>query len=81
MKKVILVIASVLALSAGAFAQDTFYPGLTLGLKGGVGYTVGEGGDILNGFMNTKLFSPAAALDLGYQISPVFGLRLDVNGW
>ena len=81
MKKLILVIASVLALSAGAFAQDTFYPGLTLGLKGGVGYTVGEGGDILNGFMNTKLFSPAAALDLGYQISPVFGLRLDVNGW
>ncbi|MBO7644421.1 MAG: OmpA family protein [Bacteroidales bacterium] len=81
MKKVILVIASVLALSAGAFAQDTFYPGLTLGLKGGVGYTVGEGGDILGDFMNSKLFSPAAALDLGYQISPVFGLRLDVNGW
>ena len=81
MKKVILVIASVLALSAGAFAQDTFYPGLTLGLKGGVGYTVGEGGDVLGGFMNTKLFSPAAALDLGYQISPVFGLRADISGW
>ena len=81
MKKFILVIASVLALSAGAFAQDTFYPGLTLGLKGGVAYTVGEGGDILGDFMNSKLFSPAAALDLGYQISPVFGLRLDVNGW
>ena len=81
MKKLILVIASVLALSAGAFAQDTFYPGLTLGLKGGVGYTVGEGGDILGEFMNSKLFSPAAALDLGYQISPVFGLRADISGW
>ena len=81
MKKVILVIASVLALSAGAFAQDTFYPGFTLGIKGGVGYTVGEGGDILGEFMNSKLFSPAAALDLGYQISPVFGLRADISGW
>ena len=81
MKKLILVIASVLALTAGAYAQDTFYPGLTLGLKGGVAYTVGEGGDILGEFMNSKLFSPAAALDLGYQISPVFGVRADLSGW
>ena len=81
MKKLVLVIASVLALSAGAFAQDTFYPGFTLGVKGGAAYTVGEGGDILNGFINSKLFSPAAALDLGYQISPVFGLRADISGW
>ena len=75
MKKFFLVIASVLALSAGAFAQDTFYPGLTLGLKGGASHTVGETPEFF------KLVSPSAALDLGYQISPVFGLRLDVSGW
>ena len=75
MKKVILVIASVLALTAGAFAQDTFYPGLTLGLKGGASHTIGETNDFL------KLVSPSAALDLGYQFSPAFGVRLDVSGW
>ncbi len=75
MKKFFLVIASVLALSAGAFAQDTFYPGFTLGLKGGASHTVGESNDFL------KLVSPSAALDLGYQISPVFGLRADISGW
>ena len=75
MKKFILVIASALALSAVAFAQDTFYPGLTLGLKGGASYTVGETEQFL------KLVSPSAALDLGYQITPAFGLRLDVSGW
>ena len=77
MKKLVLVIASVLALTAGAFAQDTFYPGFTLGLKGGAAYTVGE----TPGNFDAKLISPAAALDLGYQISPVFGLRADIGGW
>ena len=75
MKKFILVIASALALSAGAFAQDTFYPGFTLGLKGGASHTIGETNDFF------KLVSPSAALDLGYQISPVFGLRADISGW
>ena len=75
MKKVILVIASVLALTAGAFAQDTFYPGFTLGLKGGASHTIGETNDFF------KLVSPSAALDLGYQISPAFGLRADISGW
>ena len=77
MKKLILVIASALALSGAAFAQDTFYPGFTLGLKGGAAYTVGE----TQGAFDAKLISPAAALDLGYQISPVFGLRANINGW
>ncbi len=75
MKKFFLVIASVLALSSSAFAQDTFYPGFTLGLKGGASHTIGETNDFF------KLVSPAAALDLGYQISPVFGLRADISGW
>ena len=74
MKKVFLVIASVLVMATSAFAQDIFYPGFQLGLKGGVAYTSGEA-------TFTQLLSPAAALDLGYQISPVFGLRLDLSGW
>ena len=74
MKRVFLVIASVLVMATSAFAQDIFYPGFQLGLKGGAAYTSGEA-------EFTKLISPAAALDLGYQISPVFGLRADISGW
>ena len=77
MKKLVLVISALFAFAASSFAQDTFYPGFTLGLKGGASYTVGE----TNGVFDTKLISPAAALDLGYQISPVFGLRADISGW
>ncbi len=74
MKRVFLVIASVLVMATSAFAQDIFYPGFQLGLKGGAAYTSGEAAF-------TQLISPAAALDLGYQISPVFGLRADISGW
>ena len=74
MKRVFLAIASVLVISTSAFAQDIFYPGFQLGIKGGAAYTSGEAAF-------TKLISPAAALDLGYQISPVFGLRADISGW
>lgn len=77
MKKLVLILSSVLAFGASVMAQDTFYPGFTLGLKGGASYTVGE----TAGLFDTKLISPAAALDLGYQISPVFGLRADISGW
>lgn len=66
-----------LAITASAFAQDVFYPGFYLGLKGGVSYTSGEN----PGNQWTKMISPAAALDLGYQISPVFGVRADISGW
>ena len=75
MKKLILVISSVLVLATSAFAQDVFYPGFQLGVKGGASYTVGEY------VAFPQLISPAAALDLGYQISPAFGLRLDLSGW
>lgn len=74
MKKFILVISSAIVLATSAFAQDAFYPGFQLGVKGGVAGTVGE-------TSITKLISPAAALDLGYQFSPVFGLRADISGW
>lgn len=74
MKKTLLVIASALVLSTSAFAQETFFPGFYLGLKGGVAETVGE-------TTFTNLLSPAAAIDFGYQITPTFGLRVDLNGW
>lgn len=40
----------------------------------GVGYHVGEA-------KFSKLLSPAAALSVGRQFSPVFGLRLGASGW
>ncbi len=74
MKKAVLVIVS-LCLSLGAFAQTSeFTPGWYAGVKGGVGYTVGEYSSF------SKFLSPSAALSLGYQFSPVFGLRGDLSG-
>ena len=66
-----------LVLATSAFAQDVFYPGFYMGLKGGASYTVGE----TPGMFDAKLLSPSAALDLGYQISPVFGVRANITGW
>ena len=45
-----------------------------LDLQGGAQYTLGEAkfGDLL---------SPNLQLGLGYQFSPVFGMRFQVNGW
>ena len=51
------------------FKKHTF-----LDLQGGAQYTLGEAkfGDLL---------SPNVQLGLGYQFSPVFGMRLQANGW
>ena len=62
MKKVILVLSSVLALSLSVKAQD-FYPDWYFTIKGGAGETIGE-------TTFDKLISPAAALNLGYQFTP-----------
>lgn len=40
----------------------------------GIGHTIGEA-DF------TKLLSPAAALNLGYQFAPAWGIRAGVGGW
>lgn len=71
MKKIFATIA-VIALSLSAFAQE-FTPSWYGYVKGGVGYTVGETSD-------NNLITPGAALGLGYQMSPVFGLRGDLSG-
>ncbi len=75
MKKVAIILTSVMLVAASAFAQDeTFFPHWNLQLKGGAGHTVGE-----TEFVN--LISPAAGLAVGYQFTPVVGLRADFSGW
>lgn len=56
-----------------ASAQE-FTPGWYLQLRGGVGETIGE-------TAWQDLLSPAADLSIGYQFTPVFGLRGDVLAW
>ena len=77
--------ASLLALgTTSAMAQATytdkdgneyqFKKHAFLDLQGGAQYTLGEAkfGDLI---------SPNVQLGLGYQFSPVFGMRLQANGW
>jgi OOP family OmpA-OmpF porin len=45
-----------------------------LQLQGGAAYTLGEA-------KFEELISPAAALQLGYKFSPVFGMRAGATGW
>ena len=54
--------------------EYTFNKHWFLDLQGGAQYTLGEAkfGDLL---------SPNVQLGLGYQFSPVFGMRLQANGW
>lgn len=80
-----LFVASLLLLGAGVAmaqatytdkdgAEYTFKKHMFLNLQGGAQYTLGE----------AKLkdqISPNVQLGLGYQFSPVFGVRLQANGW
>ena len=54
--------------------KTIFKPHSYLQLQGGAAHTLGEAE-----FMD--LVSPAAALNLGYNFSPVFGMRLGASGW
>ena len=83
MKRFFLLAATFLAISLAAFSQEReimeegkveFKPHAFLQLQGGVAHTLGEAD-----FMD--LISPAAALNLGYNFSPVFGMRLGASGW
>lgn len=55
-------------------AKYEFRPHWFIQGQGGVGYTIGE-------TKKLDLFSPAAALNVGYQISPVWAVRLGASGW
>lgn len=77
MKRILTILASlVLAASIPvANAQTKDFDGYWfMQLQGGVAHTIGE-------TKFTDLLSPSAAVSLGYQFSPVFGARLNVNGW
>ena len=73
MKKAILILASALMMGISVSAQE-FNPGWNLTVRGGAAETIGETNW-------TKLISPAADLSIGYQFSPVFGLRGNFMGW
>lgn len=83
MKKIFTYLLILSFLPMLAIAQDReikeegktlFKPHAYLQLQGGAAHTLGEAE-----FMD--LVSPAAALNLGYNFSPVFGMRLGASGW
>ena len=77
MKRILTILASI-ALAASlsvANAQTKDFNGYWfMQLQGGAAHTIGE-----TDF--TDLISPSAAFSIGYQFSPVFGVRLNANGW
>jgi outer membrane protein OmpA-like peptidoglycan-associated protein len=77
MKRIITILASVAlvaSLSVANAQKQDFNPYWFLQLQGGAAETIGE--------TNWQdLLSPSAAVSLGYQFSPVFAARLNVNGW
>ena len=84
MKVKSLIAAVLLMFSASAMAQATyetadgtkyeFQKHFFLNLQGGAQYTLGEA-------KFDKLISPNVQLGLGYQFSPAFAARIQVNGW
>lgn len=83
MKNIFTYLLALTLLPVFAVAQDreikeegktVFKPHAYLQLQGGAAHTLGEAK-----FMD--LISPAAALNLGYNFSPVFGMRLGASGW
>lgn len=83
MKKFFLYMIAFCLIPTFTFAQERvikeegktiFKPHAFLQLQGGAAHTLGE-----TKFMD--LVSPAAALNLGYKFTPVFGMRLGATGW
>jgi OOP family OmpA-OmpF porin len=83
MKKIFIYVFALVLLPVFASAQTgeikeegktVFKPHAYLQLQGGAAHTLGEA-------KFADLISPAAALNLGYNFSPVFGMRLGASGW
>jgi len=83
MKKFLMYLIAFALLPMVSFAQEreikeegkTFFkPHAFIDLQGGAAHTLGEA-------EFKDLISPAAALNLGYQFSPLFGMRLGASGW
>ncbi len=69
-----LVALALTVVSAQAQDEVVFNPHWNLRAQLGAGYSIGEA-DF------GKLISPAGALSVGYEFTPVFGLRLGASGW
>jgi len=76
MKKLLVIISSIV-ICAAANAQETFYPGWNFGLQGGASVVITD--NICGNF--GKLVTPSAAINVGYEFTPWFGLRGDLAGW
>lgn len=83
MKKLFIYLIAFVLMPMVTFAQEReikeegktiFKPHAYLQLQGGAAHTIGEAD-----FMD--LISPVAAVNLGYQITPIFGMRLGASGW
>ena len=77
MKKILfagLLALGFLSASAQTLTQETFNPHWYVQGQVGGQYTTGEANF-------NKLHSPNAQVAAGYQISPIWGVRLAVNGW
>ena len=80
----VLLAAALMGISSAAMAQATytdseenvytFQKHWFLDLQGGAQYTLGEA-------KFGELISPNVQLGIGYQFTPVFGMRLQANGW
>lgn len=55
-------------------SKEVFVPHWYMQIQGGAAHTLGE-------VKFSKLISPAAALNFGYQFNPLFGLRIGASGW
>ncbi len=75
MKKVFVVVFAAFALAFGAKAQD-FTPSWNLGVMGGANYTTSN----LWQTSNFSHITPNASINLGYTVSPWFGLRASLSG-
>lgn len=75
MRFIAVFMVSMTALSVSAQDSEVvFNPHWDLKIQAGASYTQGAG-DF------SDLISPAAALSVGYQFTPVFSLRLGASGW
>lgn len=77
MKRILTILASVMLVASlsVANAQKKDFDGYWfMQLQGGAAHTIGE-----TDFVD--LLSPSAAVSLGYQFSPAWGVRLNANGW
>ena len=78
MKKTFAIVVAALLMTLTAGAQEKeFYPGWYLGLQGGVNYTTSNNWNLPH-FQH--LNAPNLSLDLGYDFTPVFGLRGSLSG-